>query len=386
MAKSTLVSTSPLGQQLEALAAFEPVDAPVLSLYLNLAADQHGRDRYDSFVRKTFAERLKSFPPRSAERESFEHDTERIRTFLDIDVNRSAKAVAIYACSGADNFFEAIQLDTPLDEHWLFIGAVPHLYPLARLVDQYPRYAAVVLDTNSARIFVFGLSTVERTAEVTNEKTRRGSVGGWSEARYQRRADNMHLHHVKEVVDTLDRIVAAEQIDHIIVAGDEVAVPILRRELPAQLSDKLIDVIRLEKGAPVPDVLSATLDVMKGQDATTDTERVQQLLDEWRSGGLGVAGPEATLRALQLGQVDELLITGTPATLKPVQRLPDGSTPAPMEIDTSAPQGTVDAERVKLSGELVMRAQQTSAAIRFIEDADLLADIGGVGALLRFRI
>jgi peptide subunit release factor 1 (eRF1) len=386
MAKSPVGSASPLGQKLEALAAFEPVDSPVLSLYLNLTADQHGRDKYDTFVRKTFAERLKSFAQRSPARESFEHDTERIRTFLDNDVNRSANALAIFACSGADNFFEAIQLEAPLDAHWLFVGAVPHLYPLARLVDQYPRYAAVVLDTSSARIFVFGLSTVERTAEVTSEKTRRSSVGGWSQARYQRRADNMHLHHVKEVVDTLERIVASEQIDHLVVAGDEVAVPILRGQLSSNLSDKLIDVIRLDKGAPVPDVLSATLDVLKGNDATTDAERVEQLLSEWRSGGLGVAGPEATLHALQLGQVDELLITGTPATLKPVQRLPDGSAPAPVQIDTSAPEGTVDTERVKLSGELVTRAQQTSAAIRFIENADLLADIGGVGALLRFRI
>jgi peptide subunit release factor 1 (eRF1) len=34
----------------------------------------------------------------------------------------------------------------------------------------------------------------------------------------------------------------------------------------------------------------------------------------------------------------------------------------------------------------VTRAQQTSARIRFIEDASLLAEVGGVGALLRFRI
>jgi len=39
-----------------------------------------------------------------------------------------------------------------------------------------------------------------------------------------------------------------------------------------------------------------------------------------------------------------------------------------------------------LSDELVTRAQQTGARIRFIEDAALLAGIGGVGALLRFRI
>jgi hypothetical protein len=35
---------------------------------------------------------------------------------------------------------------------------------------------------------------------------------------------------------------------------------------------------------------------------------------------------------------------------------------------------------------LITGAQQTAAHIRFIEDASLLADAGGVGALLRFRI
>jgi peptide subunit release factor 1 (eRF1) len=41
---------------------------------------------------------------------------------------------------------------------------------------------------------------------------------------------------------------------------------------------------------------------------------------------------------------------------------------------------------LKLADELVAKAQQNSARIRFIEDEKLLADIGGVGALLRFKI
>lgn len=52
-------------------------------------------------------------------------------------------------------------------------------------------------------------------------------------------------------------------------------------------------------------------------------EKFEELMDEWQSGGLGVAGPEATLSALQFGQVDELIITGSPPLLKPVQKLPD---------------------------------------------------------------
>ena len=101
---------------------------------------------------------------------------------------------------------------------------------------------------------------------------------------------------------------------------------------------------------------------------------------------MGVAGPEATLRALQMGQLDELVLTGSPDALKPVQKLPDDAAPGPVQAETSAAQPAPDEKQLKLAGEPVARARQTSARIRFIEDPALLADIGGVGALLRFRI
>jgi peptide subunit release factor 1 (eRF1) len=43
-------------------------------------------------------------------------------------------------------------------------------------------------------------------------------------------------------------------------------------------------------------------------------------------------------------------------------------------------------EVVRLADELITKAKQTSARITFIEDPELLADYGGVAALLRFRI
>jgi peptide subunit release factor 1 (eRF1) len=113
---------------------------------------------------------------------------------------------------------------------------------------------------------------------------------------------------------------------------------------------------------------------------------VAQLVDAWKSGGLAVAGPEAALSAFQLGQVDELVISGAPDTLKAVQQLPADSAGGDLQVVTSAPQGAGDEERLKLAGELVRRAEQTGARIRFIEDPHLLESIGGVGALLRFRI
>lgn len=110
------------------------------------------------------------------------------------------------------------------------------------------------------------------------------------------------------------------------------------------------------------------------------------MFDNWHAGGLGVVGPDATLKALMLRQVEELVISADPERLRLATQLPPDAAPGPIDLDTSAPGASTDANQLKLADELIRRAQQQSARIRFIEDAALLADVGGVGALLRFRI
>jgi peptide subunit release factor 1 (eRF1) len=369
---------------MERLAALEPSPFPVISLYLSLATNSSGREDYQQFIRKSFNERGRALSEHSSERESFEKDAARIQEYLEAkDTPAGARALAVFACYGSD-LFEAMALEASINEHSLFIGSVPHLYPLARLVESSPRYAAVVLDTNRARILVFG-DTGEREETIVGEKTRRTSKGGWSQARYQRRAENVHLHHVKEVVDVLDKVVSEEDIAHVVIAGADVAMPILRAQLPKHLADKIVE-IGSHEGGESNGFVEKAMAALRAKDAESDVEKVEALFDAWRSGGLGVTGPEATLSALRLGQVDDLIITGSPETLKPVQSMPEDAAPGTVQVDSSNPIGPIDQDRLKLSDELVTRAQQTGAHITFIEDVSLLAEVGGVGALLRFRI
>ena len=353
MEKTTTALETPLREQLDALAAFEPVDQPVLSLYLDTRPDQHGRANYDTFLRKTFLDRIRTL--KGEARASVEQDAERIRAYLSEELGRSASGVAIFACSAANGFFQPVPLAVPVDDHQLFIGQVPHLYPLARLNDQYPRYAALLVDTNSARIFVFSLGATEAVERIANPKTRWSMTGGWSQARYQRHLANFHLHHMKEVVAVLDRVVRDEKILQVVVACDEVARPTLWEYLPKHLADRIVETIKLDIRTPSQQVLAETMEALRGKDAETDAEHVQRMLDAWRAGGLGVVGHVDTLLALEMGQVEELLITTAP-------------------------------ESQDIADELVRKAQQTSARIRFIENAELLDDVGGVGAILRFKI
>lgn len=345
--------------------------------------NNEGRPHYAPFLKKVFAERAAVL--RGDARRSFEEDAKKISDSLET-VSKSAHGLAIFACSARDGFFEAIELQAPVDRHWLFIGSVPHLYPLARINDQYPRYAAVIVNTNSARVFVFSLGAVETERQLQNVKTRKSSMGGWSQARYQRHIENFHQQHMKEVVETLDRVVRDEAIGRIVIVCDEVAKPLLMEEMPKHLADLVVDVVKLDKNAPEREVLAETLDALKQKDAGSDSAAVQAVLDNWHAGGLGVVGPEATLNALMLAQVEELLITADPQRLRPSQTLPPDAAPGPIDVDTSAPGVSSDPNRLKLADELVKRARQQSARIRFIEDPALLADVGGVGALLRFKI
>jgi peptide chain release factor subunit 1 len=232
-----------------------------------------------------------------------------------------------------------------------------HLYPLAKLDDEYPRFAALVVDTNLARIFVFSTGRAVNTVEVRTPKTKQSKAGGWSQARFQRHVENVHLHHAKEVVERLDAIVTAEAIDHVVVAGDEVIVPLLKERLPDRLAAKLVDVLRLDIRSPEHEVLAATLEALQRKDEETDEATVQALLDDYRAGGLAVVGTEAVRTSLGKGQVDTLVITASPNQMKGAEQA---------------------------ANELVSLAIQTSAAVRFIENARLLGEVGGVAASLRY--
>ena len=344
-----------LSAQLDRLAAFDPGPFPVISLYLNLQSDEHGKDRVEPFLRKELTERIRTYAASTPERNSLETDAEKIRQYVG-SVEPSMNGLAVFACSGAD-LFETVALAAPIDEHRLYVSETPHLYPLARVLDEYPRYIALLADSHSARIFVFAANSVEKIDRIENPKVKRHKQGGWAQARFQRHVENSHLQHAKEVVDAVAKIARDEKIDRIVFSGDEVILPLLREQLPKDIAERIVDVVKIEAHAGERDILEATIAALRQMDAESDRERVDELLGAYRANGLATVGVDNTMKAFELGQVDELVIAAKPVNL----------------AETAAET-------------LVAKARQTPAKIRFIEDAALLATAGGAGAFLRFKI
>jgi peptide chain release factor subunit 1 len=390
MAQSGAAESSTLEQLMDRLAAFEPVELPFISLYLNAQANEHGRTDYERWLRKELSERARLFKAHTPERESFDRDAERITEYLSNELRPETNGVAIFACAGADDFFEALQLEAPIENHRLYIYNQPHLYPFARLMDQYPRYAVLVTDTNRARLFVFGRNKTLKTDEVTNVKTKGSKTGGWSQMRYQRHLEQYHMQHAKEVVDMLAAVVREDNIEHIILAGDAVIIPQVKEQMPKEVADRVVDVLNLDINAPEHEILAETMETMQELDAQTDAEKVEQMLNQYRAGGLAVVGSQDTLEALSMGMVEELIISARQQHVEgdkeDVEILSDNAVPDPVVGGHDGAVAQLEADSVIVADDLVTRAQQTGARVTFIEDPSLLEDVGGVGAILRYRL
>ena len=348
-----------IGDVVDRLARLGPTDLPVISLYLNLQADQHGKDNFTSYVRKeliigSFAEAAD--PP---VRESFDRDVERIVAYVTTEIPPEANGLALFACSGLGDLFDVILLDAPIARHRVTVSSQPELYPLELALDQSPRYAVVFADSHLARLFVFGHGRLLSAEFVEGRHVRRSAGGGWSQSRFQRHVDTVQASHARELVGALNRLVRDEQVEYIVLAGDEVNVPLVKRELSNELAAKLIDVIKLEAHSSEHDIQVAAAEAVRRHDAEMDRVVVEAALGDGHAAGMATVGLVDTIRALDNGQVRELCLT---------------------VAESFGDDSSVSAD------DLVRRAHRTSAPIRFIEDAILLAEVEGIAATLRFRL
>lgn len=361
---ATQATIENLDALLDRLVSLPESDAPFVTVYVDARVDGQGKRRIEPTLSQELASRARALAP--PHRGNYEKDAQRIQAWLRESLPKSARAAACFACTEA-GVFEAVPLDTPVDGHGIHVGPRPHVYPLMHLLDRYRRYAAVVADTSYVRIFVFGLNTRLAEADLHGPAKKTMDSSSGSQTRFQRHVADGHHRFAKEVAETLERIVRKEGIDTIILAGDDVAIPLVRDALPGDIREKVVEAMHLDIRASEHQILRDTLEAFRRHDAHSDAQKVQRLFEEFRAGGLGVVGVRDTRRALEMGQVDELLIAADPSALR----------------DDDAAEGSRGARDAE---ELVEAARRTGAKVTFVEQTDLLGDVGGVGAFLRFRV
>jgi len=334
---------------------------PVLSAYLDMRPQATGERPAVRAARIILRDRLrevqKTFWPRGVAFDSVREDAARIERYLDEQAPVAAQGVAIFA-SARHGLFETIATAVPFETR-VSARAEPDLFQLARLLDDRETAVVAVVDSNTARLFVSRLGGLREVRGLDDDPKYYHKVRGanaMNQARYQRHADNVRTSFAREVAARIEELVDREGAAHVILSGDAVAIPLLRKALAPRVAALVHEPpLSLDVTAPRDAVSEATLPLIEAAEAEQDRTIVERLVDAVRADALGVAELEPTRRALQNGQVDTLVLAG--------------DVPFPPETRS----------------ELIDLAAKTGAAVEVVDGSEVLRELGGVGALLRYR-
>jgi len=215
---------------------------------------------------------------------------------------------------------------------------------------------------------------------------RKVKPGGWSQRRYQERAENTWEENAEDVAGAIVRLAGRVDARLVVLAGDERARGLIAHAWPAGF-DTPVEVVHGERpwdgsGPNVPDDVQAVVDRFVELETSALVER---FAEERGQGDLAADGAGPTLGALSASQAAVVLLRddfGDDVGDDP--RAWSGPAPVPVAAnrDDLAALGVENPREVRTIDAAIRAAIATDAGVRLVPREVGPAD--GVGALLRW--
>lgn len=316
----------------------------------------------------------------SAQARSVSEDLERIEGLVGEELVLSHGGLAVFACSAAGlwRVFHLADKVGPLlvAEHTI------RLRPLIEFLTRYERYCTALVGKGRARIFLLDAAGVEERADVFGEVPGRHDQGGWAQARYQRHHDDRVMRHLKDTAEETFSVLQQEEFDRLFVGGTEELVSEFVGHLHPYLKERLAGSFPAEMTSSPAEVQQLTMAEAGELREARLGDALEKLRAEVHSGNLGAGGLDDTLHALQKGQVMTLLINEDFESAG-VRCTSCG------QLSLSSPCLFCGGETEALpdiAEEVVKQAFLQNCELMFVggDNKEKLAELGGIGALLRF--
>lgn len=305
-----------LAERVAGLEVIESNDAPILSVYLDLAPGVTEM--------RSIAPRLRDllYPIRAGAAEAPHHvaeslgrSVEHVLAMVPALEREVGHGLALFVCP-----------DLGLDERLVLIGHVwdratvgskPYLRPLRSVLDADHPVAAVVVDARRVWILVVELGEMVSDEIVLGEEVRKEDFGGWfalEETRSRRAAEAARHRLYRAATERLATLRRTVGLEAVFVGGvhpsvDEFTAFLSRRERALVAGTFRVDVHSIEDA----ELRRLAVELATGWRAEVRGRLAEEIADRAASGGRAATGLAATLAAANRHAVDELLVEGTTA-------------------------------------------------------------------------
>lgn len=366
---------------LQELAAFEPTESPIVSLYLNVDPTQRTSDGYKLRLRGLIKE---------ANRPSLASDFAAIERYIDHEYDWSGRGIVIFSSQPA-NFWQVYSLAVPLSRSRLEIGHKPFIRPLVHLLDVYGSYGVVIVDRQGARFFDFHMGQLVETEGFLGEEIRRlkrgggSSRGGASRSGGRggaRREMEIATQNLRDTVDATSRFFEERKLERLLIGGTEEVVAQYQELLPRSLQDMVTATFAIEMNANDVLVHERSFQLVQQADQIREAKLVEASITAAAKGSNGVVRLDDTLGAVSEGRVQTLIVSD--GFHAPGYRCTSCTFVTAQEL-SACPFCGGEINEIPDAVELaIRRVTEQGGEIEIVEHKETLDAAGGIGALLRY--
>jgi hypothetical protein len=297
-----------------------------------------------------------------------------------LDPGNAAPGFAVFARSGTVDFARPLP-DAPRQEIARY-APLPHVLPM--LAQAPPEVSHLRVSANRSggeMVEVLGHNQMPPVrVEGEGWPVHKTSVGGWSQARYQRSAEEAWAENAKEFAAAVTAAAGRAGVELIVLSGDVRARSLLLEHLSQPLRD-IVVVLDREVPADSGQMAEAAQQEIHGRAERAARDGLESMRTQLAHGRAAEGlGPVVT--ALRGGQVSDLFIADDPSSTARLWIGPGGTELATSERE-ARDLGTAEPAADRADAALVRALVLTGAELHFIPE-DEPAPRDGIAALLRY--
>lgn len=190
-------------------------------------------------------------------------------------------------------------------------GLLPHLLPVVEFESAQVAHVYVEVDRTGADISVHApLGEWSESVEGSTHQISKVNAGGWSQGRYEQRAENLWERNASEVAQRVDVLVRTTGAELLVVAGETRAAQLLEDAL-AERSREILrsSSARGRADGVSPEALAQSREALLEEYATARARSaVAEFLEQRGRDERAAAGLQQTMAALAQAQVELLLL------------------------------------------------------------------------------
>lgn len=283
--------------QVKKLAAIESKQEDIVTLVLMTDQQEQSNEQIKIKLKDLLA---------TLRERNLNQDAKKIEAYFN-DINFDGVKAVYVVSSTTNNIFETLIFNVHLLSQ-VKIARKVFVSPLLRLLDEYERFAVVLIDKERMKLYSIYLGEITEEEKYSQDFPGHHAQGGWSQTKFQRHVEEHARIIMKKAAAEMFKFFQNNSFDRLILGGSKEILgdfkKLLHPELKKRLSGDFTREIFLSDAA----ILEKSLLIEKEIELKKDQELVARLLESLGQGNKAVRGLDRVLEKFEKGEVMEFII------------------------------------------------------------------------------